>query len=128
MAFTYPGSAVLGSSKTGLAIGYRLVNLDGTQNAAFSTTNVVETSVPGNYTVTGGISLPDGFSGRIEWGTSGSKFAELWIGPNDYERVGNLPTATQIVSAIDAASPDVNVKSIHDVTILGDGSTTPFHV
>jgi hypothetical protein len=39
---------------------YRILNTDGTVNVAFTTTNVAETSVPGNYVVTGGISLPGG--------------------------------------------------------------------
>src|SRR6185295_10245524 len=97
-----------GASKTGLAIGYRLVNLDGTENAAFTTTNVSETSVLGNYTVTGGISLPAAFIGRIEWGTSGSKFAEAWVGPNEYEytdaKVSLISTdITSLVSRLTAA-------------------------
>jgi hypothetical protein len=77
--------AVLGAGKTGLAgtLGYRLLNADGSVAGAFTTTNVAETSVAGNYVVTGGIALPANFSGRIEWGTSGTKYAEEEINPPD---------------------------------------------
>lgn len=87
MSYILPTGCTLGSSKTGLAIGYRLVDIDGVEVNAFTTTNVVETSVPGNYTVDGGITMPDGFEGRIEFGTSGTKMADLWIGPRDYENL-----------------------------------------
>lgn len=85
MAYIVSVGAVLGSGQTGQAIGYKLVNISGTTVAAFTTTNVVETTVPGNYTVTGGISVPDGFQGRIVWGTSGTDMAEVWINPAEIE-------------------------------------------
>jgi hypothetical protein len=92
MAYIYPTGAVLGSSKAGAAIGYRLVNSDTTEAQAFTTNDVVETAVPGTYTVVNGVSLPDGFAGRIEWGTVTTKYADEWIGPGTYEKSNQLYT------------------------------------
>jgi hypothetical protein len=85
MAYIVSVGAVLGSGQTGQAIGYKLIDITGTTVTAFTTTDVVETSVPGNYTVTGGISVPDSFQGRIVWGTSGSDMAEVWVNPAEVE-------------------------------------------
>jgi hypothetical protein len=101
MAYTYPVVAALGASKTGLAIGYRLLNLDRSVAQAFTTVGIAETSVPGNYVVSGGLSLAAGYAGYIEWGTAATKYAEEAIGPNSYEyldqKVSTPPTlaATQ---------------------------------
>lgn len=84
MAYTIASNAVLGAGKGGLAIGYRLVDVNGNEVQAFTTTNVVETGVPGTYTVTGGISIPDGFVGRIIWGESGTDLAEATVQDADH--------------------------------------------
>lgn len=62
--------AALGASKTGLAIGYILHNMDGSTQAAFTTTNVVETSKPGTYVVSVPVSVADA-GARIGWGIGG---------------------------------------------------------
>jgi hypothetical protein len=84
MSYTVASNAVLGAGKSGLAIGYRLVDLAGVVVTSFTTTNVVETGVPGTYTVTGGISVPDGFVGRIVWGVSGTDYAESTVQDADH--------------------------------------------
>lgn len=66
--------AALGASKTGLTIGYILQDMDGTTQAAFTTTNVVETSVAGSYVVTVPVSVADA-GARIGWGISGTIYA-----------------------------------------------------
>jgi hypothetical protein len=43
-------------------------------------------------------------------------------------RVQDMATPADLVAAMDAAVPDVNCKSINNVPILGDGSSSPFHV
>jgi hypothetical protein len=70
--------AALGGAHSGLTgtLGYRLLNVDGTESQAFTTLNVAETSVPGNYTITTGVVINDLFNGRIEWGTASTKLAE----------------------------------------------------
>jgi len=52
MTQTVPATCVLGPGKTGLTIGYRVLNLDGTEYSAFSTTGVAETSTAGTVTYT----------------------------------------------------------------------------
>ncbi|MCO6459278.1 MAG: hypothetical protein J5I93_28545 [Pirellulaceae bacterium] len=84
MAYTIAANAVLGAGKTGLTIGYRLVDVDGVEVLAFTITNVTETSIAGTYTVTGGVSVPDGFVGRIIWGESGTDYAEATIQDADH--------------------------------------------
>lgn len=85
MAWTFYPMSCLGAGKTGLAIGFRLIASDGSVTQAFTTTGVAETSVPGNYVVTNGISMPDSFRGRIEWGTAGAKYAEEPVNPQTAE-------------------------------------------
>lgn len=43
-------------------------------------------------------------------------------------RIQDMSTPADIADAIDTEVPDVNVKSINSVPILGDGSASPFHV
>ena len=63
----------LGSAKTGLTIGYRIDNLDGSNSTSFTTTNVVESTIPGTYYVSVPVSVPDA-GGVIVWGESGSDY------------------------------------------------------
>ena len=78
MTQTVPATAQLGPGKTGLAIGYRVLNLDGTTYSAFSTTGVAETSVAGTYRKTGGVVCPDA-GAYIVWGVSGTDYAEATV-------------------------------------------------
>ena len=80
MAQTVPATAVLGPGKTGLTIGLRVLNLDGTTYAAFSTTGVAETSTLGTYRKASGVSCPDA-GAYIVWGVSGTDYAEATVEP-----------------------------------------------
>lgn len=73
-------SAALGASKTGQAVGFRLLNLDGTTQAAFTTTNVVEASVAGTYVVTVPVTVADA-GARVVWGISGTDYFTSVIDP-----------------------------------------------
>ena len=66
-------SVALLANRTGLSIGYVLLNMDGTTQQAFTTTNVVETTVPGTYVVTVPVSVADA-GARIGWGVSGTYY------------------------------------------------------
>jgi hypothetical protein len=95
MAQTIPALAALGASKTGLTIGYRILNLNRTTATAFTTTNVAESAVDGTYYVSGGISAPDA-GGYIVWGESGTDYAEAPIEPAP-------PTSTALRAQMDAS-------------------------
>ena len=57
-----PAECQLGATRTGLDIGYRILNLDRTEYSAFTTANVIETAISGTYRVINGASVPtDGF-------------------------------------------------------------------
>ena len=72
-----PFTAQLGPGKTGLTIGYRVLNLDGSQYSAFTTTGVAET-IPGTNRVIGGVEVPDS-GGYIVVGESGTDLAEATV-------------------------------------------------
>lgn len=88
MSQTVAAIAELGPVYTGLAIGYRVLNLDGTTYSAFSTSGVAETGIAGTYAKSGGAVFPDA-GGRIVWGVSGTDYAEDAVDPAP-------PTAAQI--------------------------------
>ena len=86
----------LGVSQTGKAIGYRVLQLNGTTYAAFTTTNVIESTVTlGKYIVTASVTLPDAGC-RIIVGTSGSDIDEYTVDP--------LPAVNLATDAINATS------------------------
>ena len=136
MTQTVPATAQLGPGKTGLAIGYRVLNLDGTTYAAFSTTGVAETSVAGTYRKTGGVVCPDA-GAYIVWGVSGTDYAEatvestavnvtLWNGAAvgaAPATVADLPsepldaTATQAAAAAALAAYDPPTKAELDAAV-----------
>lgn len=62
-----PARAALPPRYTGLALGYRVLNLDGAEVTPFTTDGVIETA-PGHYWVAGGIDGPS-LGGLIVWGT-----------------------------------------------------------
>lgn len=80
MSQTVPGTFILGASKTGLAIGYRVLNLDRTTYSAFSTSGVSESAIAGTYYKASGVVAPDN-GGYIVVGTSGTDMAESEISP-----------------------------------------------
>jgi hypothetical protein len=63
---------------TGLTIGLRVLNLDGTVYAAFATTGVAETSTAGTYRKAGGVVAPLA-GGYIVWGVAGTDYAEATV-------------------------------------------------
>jgi len=78
MTQTVPATCVLGPGLTGLTIGLRVLNLDGTTYAAFSTTGVAETSTAGTYRKAGGVVAPLA-GGYIVWGTALVDYAEATV-------------------------------------------------
>ena len=80
MSQTVPATAVLGPGATGLTIGLRVLNLDGTEYAAFSTTGVAETSTLGTYRKASGVVCPDAGAYSV-WGVSGTDYAEATVEP-----------------------------------------------
>jgi hypothetical protein len=78
MTQTVPATAILGPDKTGLTIGLRVLNLDGTTYAAFSTTGVAETSTAGTYRKAGGVVAPLA-GGYIVWGEAATDYAEATV-------------------------------------------------
>jgi hypothetical protein len=80
MTQTVPATCVLGPGKTGLTIGLRVLNLDGTTYSAFSTTGVAETSTAGTYRKADGVEAPDA-GGYVVWGVNGTDYAEAPIPP-----------------------------------------------
>ena len=78
MTQTVPATAVLGPGATGLTIGYRVLNLDGTEYSAFTTDDVAETSTAGTYRKAGGVVAPLA-GGYIVWGTALVDYAEATV-------------------------------------------------
>jgi hypothetical protein len=75
---TIPAGAQLGRTKTGQAIGYRVLRLDRSPYRLFTTEGVSETAIPGHYTALGGVVAPDE-GGYIVWGTEAQDYAESTI-------------------------------------------------
>jgi hypothetical protein len=77
-----PVSAYLGPARTGQAIGYRVLALDGTTlYSAFTTTGVVESPAgSGDFHVNGGVVVPDA-GGYIVVGLSGTDIKRAGVDP-----------------------------------------------
>ena len=102
MTQTVAATCVLGPSLTGLAIGVTVLNVDGTEYAAFSTTGVAETSVAGTYRKAGGVVCPDA-GGYLVWGVSGTDYAEATVDPKpaqagDEMDLVDAPNATAVAA------------------------------
>lgn len=122
MTQTVPATAALGPGKTGLTIGLRVLNLDGTEYAAFSTTGVSETSTLGTYRKASGVACPDA-GAYIVWGVSGTDYAEATVEPitalSDIQT--RLPAALidgRMDSSIGAMATDVLTED----AVKGDAS------
>ena len=113
MAQTVPLTVRLGAANTGLALGYRILNLDRTVYSAFTVTGVVESTVLGTYSVDDGAVAPDA-GGYVVWGTSGSDRLEGNIDP--------AASLTAITDAIDDLSDAVEAIQA-DVDALGATSS-----
>jgi len=116
MAQTVALGASLGASKTGLLIGYRLLNLDETLQAAFTLTNVVErTNVPGDYFVTVPVNISDD-GAIVIWGISGTDYRQYTIDPVQPMTLadGSITTAKFADNAITDAkvASDVTIASV----------------
>ncbi len=118
MTQTIPATAILGPGKTGLAIGLRVLNLDGTTYAAFSTTDVAETSTAGTYRKAGGVVVPLA-GGYIVWGTALVDYAEATV---ESTAVNVTMQAGVAVAAADAnGNIPVNIKTIKGSLAAVDG-------
>lgn len=113
-----PATAVLGPGLTGLAIGLRVLNIDGTEYAAFSTTSVAETSTAGTYRKASGVSVPDA-GGYIVWGTALVDYAESTV-----DSVYGLITGTKnTLDSLSGADGDT-LKTLSDqIDGVGTGIT-----
>jgi len=69
MTQTVSAVVVLGPGLTGLALGYRVLNLDGMPYSAFTVVGVAETAVAGTYQVNDGVVVPVA-GGYIVFGTA----------------------------------------------------------
>lgn len=91
MAKTIWPLAVLGAGKTGLSgsMGFRILDINEAVQVVFTTGGVVETNVPGDYVSLNGVSIPDTFQGRIEWGVQASgALAEETLNPEYVGKAG----------------------------------------
>lgn len=111
-----PATFVLGIENTGLAIGYRVLNLDRTTYSAFTTTGVAESIAgSGTYSVNGGITAPDA-GGYIIAGTSGTDIAEATIDP---AIASSVPTVSQIWAQANVEPTSVPAANASMAAILG---------
>lgn len=116
MAQTVPATAVLGPGLTGLTIGLRVLNLDGTEYAAFSAVGVAETNVLGTYRKASGVSVPDA-GGYIVWGTAGTDYAEATV---------DAVTPAVAISASTAASISTGALAIRSHHTLAQAITSTY--
>lgn len=114
MAQTVPLTVRLGAANTGLAMGYRILNLDRTVYSAFTVTGVVESTIAGTYSVDDGAVAPDA-GGYVVWGTSGSDRLEGNIDPVQ-SNTAVLAALTALQVDVDAlgTSSSINILSVVD--------------
>ena len=130
MTQTVPATAVLGPNKTGLTIGLRVLNLDGTEYAAFSTTGVAETSTAGTYRKAGGVIAPLA-GGYIVWGTALVDYAEATVESASANvtysagvaLTGRLAEAADIPAAVDVSA--LALEATAQAILLDTGTTLP---
>ena len=110
MAQTVPLTVRLGAANTGLALGYRILNLDRTVYSAFTITGVVESTIAGTYSVDDGAVAPDA-GGYVVWGTSGSDRLEGNIDP--------MQSNTAVLAALTALQTDVDaLGASNSITLI----------
>ena len=129
MSQTIPATCVLGPGLTGLAIGVTVLNIDGTEYAAFSATGVAETSVAGTYRKAGGVVCPDA-GGYLVWGVSGTDYAEATVEPKpayagDEMDLVDAPNATAVAAIQSGLATPTNITAgtITTVTNLTNAPT-----
>ena len=107
MTQTVAATAQLGPGKTGLAIGYRVLDIDRVEYSAFTTTNVAETGTAGTYSVAGGVVAPNA-GGYIVWGVSGTDYVEATVDSDVInsvsKSVGSIATDGVTAAAVSAAA------------------------
>ena len=122
MTQTVPATCVLGPGKTGLTIGLRVLNLDGTEYAAYSATGVTETSIAGTYRKAGGVVAPLA-GGYIVWGTALVDYAEATVesaSANVTTWAGVAITSNEVVAMnrlYDMIDSALGVKSFNAVAL-----------
>ena len=95
-----PMTVSLGASKTALAIGYRILNLDGTTFSAFTTSGVSEdATILGTYSVANGVTVPEAGCTMV-FGTSGTDIFRFPIAPV-------APTVALIRAEMDSNSTQI---------------------
>jgi len=95
-----PMTISLGASKTALAIGYRILNLDGTTFSAFTTSGVSEdATILGTYSVANGVTVPEAGCTMV-FGTSGTDIFRFPIAPV-------APTVALIRAEMDSNSTQI---------------------
>jgi len=125
-----PATCVLGPGMTGLTIGLRVLNLDGTEYAAFSTTGVAETSTAGTYRKVGGVVAPLA-GGYIVWGTALVDYAEATVESTSANvtysagvaLTGRLAEAADIPAAVDVSA--LALEATAQAILLDTGTTLP---
>ena len=129
MTQTIPATCVLGPGLTGLAIGVTVLNVDGTEYAAFSTSGVSETSVAGTYRKADGVVVPDA-GGYLVWGVSGTDYAEATVEPKpaytgDEMDLVDAPNATAVAAIQSGLATPTNITAgtITTVTNLTNAPT-----
>lgn len=116
MTQTVPATCVLGPGKTGLTIGYRVLNLDGTEYSAFSTSGVAETAIAGTYRVAGGVEAPLA-GGYVVWGTELLDYAEATV------ESASANVTMQAGVAVAAADANGNVPVVLADSVVHGGSS-----
>ena len=129
MTQTVAATCVLGPGLTGLAIGVTVLNIDGTEYAAFSTSGVAETSVAGTYRKADGVVVPDA-GGYLVWGVSGTDYAEATVEPKpaytgDEMDLVDAPNATAVAAIQSGLATPTNITAgtITTVTNLTNAPT-----
>jgi len=112
--------AILGAGHTGEAIGYRVLNLDGSLYSPFTTNNVVETGIAGTYRVEDGVIAPTS-GGTIVIGTVDGDLAEAAIDPSGIGVGTGTGTYTDTVT--DGVNPLDGVRVQLSTDALGSNIT-----
>jgi len=92
-----PATARLGKTKTGMEIGYRLLNLERKPSKPFTRQGVTETGIPGTYAALVDAPASGGF---IVWGTADQDIAEAAIEPEAPETPDIMPAIRQALDLL----------------------------
>jgi hypothetical protein len=128
MTQTIPLTVQLGPDKTGLTIGYRVLNLDGTTYSAFTSTGVAETNVSGTYRVANGVVVPDD-GGYIVVGEIGTDLVEGNVDAIDTFQTQDRTKLDELhrFRHLDPSNP-ITTDKTGDTTTETDGTVIITHV